>query len=269
MANYSFTFKDDSLEHHGIDGQKWGVRNGPPYPLGSGDHSAAEKRAMANDNKRNYKDIKKKVSTRSSWYSKNMSDDVPDRVKNQILEKKDRISDLMKVANAAWILEDDFMKSKEYLDAAKAEVDQIVGKSYSGRLSKNDWLSLYYYDDLGQNLFEKYRDDHPDKYPNYLELSEKSYNAYEELNNLYKSIAIDSLGKYADKTIKDNSHGRFPPVKAKTILTEAIEQYIKNDVLKDEYEKASNSTFSNSKMFEHIWDNDEQLKALLSSQYKD
>lgn len=21
------------LEHHGIDGQKWGVRNGPPYPL--------------------------------------------------------------------------------------------------------------------------------------------------------------------------------------------------------------------------------------------
>lgn len=21
------------LEHHGIKGQKWGVRNGPPYPL--------------------------------------------------------------------------------------------------------------------------------------------------------------------------------------------------------------------------------------------
>lgn len=24
------------LEHHGIDGQKWGVRRGPPYPIGSG-----------------------------------------------------------------------------------------------------------------------------------------------------------------------------------------------------------------------------------------
>lgn len=36
------------LAHHGIRGQKWGVRNGPPYPLAAGSHSAAEKRAMNN-----------------------------------------------------------------------------------------------------------------------------------------------------------------------------------------------------------------------------
>ncbi len=33
------------LEHHQILGAKWGVQNGPPYPLGSGDHSASEKKA--------------------------------------------------------------------------------------------------------------------------------------------------------------------------------------------------------------------------------
>lgn len=31
------------LYHHGIKGQKWGVRRGPPYPLGEGKHPASEK----------------------------------------------------------------------------------------------------------------------------------------------------------------------------------------------------------------------------------
>lgn len=33
------------FQHHGILGQRWGKRNGPPYPLGSSDHSASERKA--------------------------------------------------------------------------------------------------------------------------------------------------------------------------------------------------------------------------------
>lgn len=43
MATYIRTNKE--LYHHGIKGQKWGDRNGPPYPLEPGDHSASEKKA--------------------------------------------------------------------------------------------------------------------------------------------------------------------------------------------------------------------------------
>lgn len=37
---------NDILVHHGILGQKWGVRNGPPYPLSGGDYSPSEKKAI-------------------------------------------------------------------------------------------------------------------------------------------------------------------------------------------------------------------------------
>ncbi len=40
------------LVHHGIKGQKWGVRNGPPYPLGDDDKSAAEKKAVSSHRSR-------------------------------------------------------------------------------------------------------------------------------------------------------------------------------------------------------------------------
>lgn len=38
-------YRKNYLVHHGILGQKWGKKNGPPYPLGVSDHSASEKKA--------------------------------------------------------------------------------------------------------------------------------------------------------------------------------------------------------------------------------
>ena len=42
------------LYHHGIEGQKWGVRNGPPYPLDESDRSSAERAANPPAEKNSY-----------------------------------------------------------------------------------------------------------------------------------------------------------------------------------------------------------------------
>ena len=52
MTNY--------LVHHGIRGQKWGTRNGPPYPLKGGDYTETEWKALKEARKAKYSKYNKK-----------------------------------------------------------------------------------------------------------------------------------------------------------------------------------------------------------------
>lgn len=110
---YKFKMTDESLSHHGIEGQKWGVKNGPPYPLDAGDHSEAEKRAM-----------KKEARKESKAYNK--ANKEVSRVVRQIEE-----------------LDRDFQKSQEYRDAVDAMVDVLIetDKKYGSWGVGNDNLT--------------------------------------------------------------------------------------------------------------------------------
>ncbi len=50
------------LYHHGIKGQEWDKRNGPPYPLDPEDHSAREKKGERSPNSSLAKSSSKSVS---------------------------------------------------------------------------------------------------------------------------------------------------------------------------------------------------------------
>lgn len=73
------------LKHHGILNQKWGVKNGPPYPLGGGDYSQSERAA-----------IKKQREKGNSIYNKKHFDEVLkkyDTTLSTLSYDKDRIKD--------------------------------------------------------------------------------------------------------------------------------------------------------------------------------
>lgn len=54
MVFYKTTNK---LQHHGILGQEWGVRNGPPYPLKGGDYSKQEQKEIFEEREKNKNSI--------------------------------------------------------------------------------------------------------------------------------------------------------------------------------------------------------------------
>lgn len=76
--------KKDELKHHGILGQKWGDRNGPPYPLGGGAYSPREMTKILKArksrhniyNKRHFDQVIKKGATAATLsYNKDRTKD--------------------------------------------------------------------------------------------------------------------------------------------------------------------------------------------------
>lgn len=72
--------RDDSLEHHGIDGQKWGIRNGPPYPLDSKKAERIKRRLEKKDTKwahkkenKFYKQTFRKSAKEMNRFTKNLT----------------------------------------------------------------------------------------------------------------------------------------------------------------------------------------------------
>ncbi|MCD8119748.1 MAG: hypothetical protein LUE29_09785 [Lachnospiraceae bacterium] len=62
----NYVYYGRELYHHGILGQKWDKRNGPPYPLDASDHSSSEKKAGWRDS------LKKTVSSAKQKHQSNL-----------------------------------------------------------------------------------------------------------------------------------------------------------------------------------------------------
>lgn len=111
----------DYLSHHGIKGQKWGIKNGPPYPLSSATHKAVvsgknnkkpvDKKKIANKMRENRRKKilhdPKKLYKHASEFSKKEIDEAYEklqsmnRIKSMYSEDKKRSPLMEKVAKKA------------------------------------------------------------------------------------------------------------------------------------------------------------------------
>ena len=77
----------DSLQHYGIEGQKWGERNGPPYPLRTNTRSNTTKQTVSKTKtKRQTNNVKSDTTKRTDIKNRNIQD--------YIKEGKIRVSNL-------------------------------------------------------------------------------------------------------------------------------------------------------------------------------
>lgn len=85
----------NEIYHHGIKGQKWGVRNGPPYPLKPSDHSQEERKQNWTRSLTADSDVVKRRIAREAEILKTKSKNARDNIKEK-KEKKQAVKQARK-----------------------------------------------------------------------------------------------------------------------------------------------------------------------------
>ncbi len=134
MSDYGY------LAHHGIEGQKWGKRNGPPYPLEPEDHSAAEKRANDGVYTQGVKQNRGEATDKKKQEAPNA--DIPEQKKG--IDKKKLLigagiaAGALAIVGGATIGGVYYANNKETVDAALKNIgDSVVDKFNSSKLGKS------------------------------------------------------------------------------------------------------------------------------------
>lgn len=138
MSNYAIIYSD-SLSHHGIQGQKWGQRNGPPYPLDSEDHSAREKKAgwrkSLDKSSNSNKSKRKKTNNSSKKVSRNKSNK-SDSIGRKLSAENSKVS-TKSISEILKVSDEDAEKLKKFAVVAGISLATAAGLYAAGYYLKN------------------------------------------------------------------------------------------------------------------------------------
>ena len=139
------------LYHHGILGQEWGKMNGPPYPLGSSDHSSSEKKAgwQKSLDKKDQKWAKKNNKKVTDKAKKAVSKEL-NAYGNQLLQSPSSYLSTGKISNTA--INAYNRKAAELMSKAVSDIRSPSGKVVSFVAKRGEMGVYMALSDEGYNL---------------------------------------------------------------------------------------------------------------------
>ena len=224
------------LVHHGIAGQKWGKRNGPPYPLDYNDHSAAEKKGdyRSPGNKKN-KPLSKTIT--DGTLKGESRDEIAKKVKNKNQENtgydaKQAKKDFNKVKKAKYVTVRDTVFPETEVRASNGKARALANTKTVKQIyenNKDELRSLRKQAEKAQKdwkkVYEREMSKHDnEKHPDYewediswqAELTaskEVSPKPIANYSNRCKELAKEAFGELASTPIsKANAFGNYGTV---------------------------------------------------------
>ncbi len=214
-------YSSNELYHHGIKGQKWGVRR---FQNPDGTRTAAGKERYATKQTKEELKYVKRSAKNSNW-GRFMSRDLAEKTGR--VNKKVRTSDLIRTRQKMYDAYGEL--SKEKRDLWNAEVAKKRGELKSNKAFE-EWSNSENY--RGENVY--------DQFFNRSDVKEKIrplQENYDILERAYKSkktdMAKELVGSYGNKKIKDLTHR----VTVQKVYEDAIEFAVTNAKAEDDYRR--------------------------------